>query len=557
MACGCSEYRAVELLLNADANPFIRNYSGYRPIDYSKTQEITDLLIDKMKLRAIQQQGNESLYQLIEEKQIALHKNNLLESAAGINDKAGGESFLDQIQYLQDENEQAAATISYLKMRIQVLESTALQQEEYSRKNLANLTKQHTEQLQVILKRNEETEKAFLAYQKSHSDELAELNRLRTEVMTLKSKNKFSNESSEEEQLQNTIEDLQKRLTEISAEKLALEERVKLAEKLKSMVEEENEQLREDIQKIQSSMKTEMINKISSERAAKDEQDEDSGAVIFVQDESGNKQIKAATPKKLVERLTDYSSYDNQFLQAFMLTFRCFMTTNELLELIMNQYTKKVKEVNSNNQSPLYFRIVNTMKFWIDNYWDDFENSKELYDKLVSFIENFDDVSKVTLKAIIKRKVVHWLVSEIVLQENLKLRVNTLERILLFTQSLLKLNNFNGVKEVSAALQSSSIYRLKKTKKAMASKFLKLYDSILKLVSNELNFKNLRTKIHSADPPLIPFPGIYQSDLVFLDSWGKNILDGGLINFIKYQKMASYILEFNILLKLKNVKTLK
>lgn len=52
-------------------------------------------------------------------------------------------------------------------------------------------------------------------------------------------------------------------------------------------------------------------------------------------------------------------------------------------------------------------------------------------------------------------------------------------------------------------------------------------------------------KIHTADPPLIPFPGIYQSDLVFLDSWGKNILEGGLINFIKYQKMASYILEFN------------
>jgi len=45
MACGCSEYRAVELLLNADANPFIRNYSGYRPIDYSKTQDITNLLI--------------------------------------------------------------------------------------------------------------------------------------------------------------------------------------------------------------------------------------------------------------------------------------------------------------------------------------------------------------------------------------------------------------------------------------------------------------------------------------------------------------------------------
>jgi len=42
--------------------------------------------------------------------------NLLLKSAAGINDKKGGENFLDQIQYLQDENEQAAATISYLKV---------------------------------------------------------------------------------------------------------------------------------------------------------------------------------------------------------------------------------------------------------------------------------------------------------------------------------------------------------------------------------------------------------------------------------------------------------
>lgn len=47
-------------------------------------------------------------------------------------------------------------------MQIQVLESTAVQQEEYARRNLENLTKSHTEHLQIILKRNEETEKAFL-----------------------------------------------------------------------------------------------------------------------------------------------------------------------------------------------------------------------------------------------------------------------------------------------------------------------------------------------------------------------------------------------------------
>jgi len=45
MASGCSEYQATELLLNANADPFIKNYSGYRPIDYSKSYEITNLLL--------------------------------------------------------------------------------------------------------------------------------------------------------------------------------------------------------------------------------------------------------------------------------------------------------------------------------------------------------------------------------------------------------------------------------------------------------------------------------------------------------------------------------
>jgi hypothetical protein len=48
-------------------------------------------------------------------------------------------------------------------------------------------------------------------------------------------------------------------------------------------------------------------------RRAQDEKDEMSGAVIFIVDENGNKQIKGATPVKLVERLTDGPSYGESF----------------------------------------------------------------------------------------------------------------------------------------------------------------------------------------------------------------------------------------------------
>eukprot|EP00842_Homolaphlyctis_polyrhiza_P006865 jgi/Hompol1/768/HPOL_001368-RA len=144
--------------------------------------------------------------------------------------------------------------------------------------------------------------------------------------------------------------------------------------------------------------------------------------------------------------------------------------------------------------------------------------------------------------------VVHWLVTEIVIiKDNSKQRSAMIERIISIAQveflHLEKLNNFNGVKEVLAALQSSSVYRLKKTKEMVGSKYLKAYEELKKLTSSELNYKLLRSKVHAVEPPVIPFPGVYQGDLVFLETCGKNKIEGGLVNFHKFQKVASYVLE--------------
>lgn len=140
--------------------------------------------------------------------------------------------------------------------------------------------------------------------------------------------------------------------------------------------------------------------------------------------------------------------------------------------------------------------------------------------------------------------VVHWVVTEIVSHvDNLKNRAIIYERFVQIACHLEKLNNFNGLKEILAGLQSSAVYRLKKTRMAVPSKYLKLQDDLNKLTSSDLNFKALRSRIHACDPPLVPFPGVYQGDLVFLDTGSRTRIDGGLINFQKCQKFMSYISE--------------
>lgn len=75
----------------------------------------------------------------------------------------------------------------------------------------------------------------------------------------------------------------------------------------------------------------------------------------------------------------------------------------------------------------------------------------------------------------------------------------------------------------------------------MSTKYQKKLDELLKLTSSDLNFKNLRNRVHTSDPPLVPFPGVYQGDLVFLDTSSKSRTENGLINFLKYQKIADNI----------------
>ncbi|KAI8929333.1 ras guanine nucleotide exchange factor domain-containing protein [Entophlyctis helioformis] len=656
------------------------------PSDIGSLKELCiDLLINQ---NVFEERCKEAIRQLIEEKHAVMYKNRLLEQAAGIPDHDSGERYLGQLQFWQDETERQAATISYLKLRIQVLETTTVQQEEYYRQNLSELTRQQKEQIQAIFKRAEETERAFLNYQKKHSEELAKASQLRHDLLHANAGANDEGASATADQqmarMQQELLDVHRQLGEAQAQRVTLEERLKLAENLKSLSEKEAQDLRSDIDKLRkNNMADKVISQIQEnqqEQDKKDEKDESLGEIVFLKSETGQKSVKAGTVPKLVQRLLDPNTYDNQFMQAFLLTHTVYLESKEFLEMIVGicrESMAAVKAAATNgeqapNSTPIVLKAVNIMKFWVEQYWSDFQSNPALLQLLTTFVDTLESPKLVqVLKTSVTRKltgveapviemptqfpkpilpkslmkryssdvftnnresklqdsvprpisapwsafgkkssdmaldldvklklaeldplevarqltliefelfaaikarefldlawmkddketkapniirmvrwsnhVVHWLVTEIVsIKDNIRQRATMIEKILAIAQNLEKLNNFNGVKEVLAALQSSSVYRLKKTKELVGSKYLKAFEELKRLTSSELNYKNLRSKVHAVEPPLIPFPGVYQGDLVFLETCGKTKIDGGLINFQKFQKIASYVLE--------------
>ena len=80
----------------------------------------------------------------------------------------------------------------------------------------------------------------------------------------------------------------------------------------------------------------------------------------------------------------------------------------------------------------------------------------------------------------------------------------------------------------------------------LSSKAKKTLERSKAIVSSEFNYKSLRFKMQSSSPPAIPYIGMYQGDLVFINTMGKNRLDRGMVNFHKIQKMATYVLELKV-----------
>uniref|UniRef100_A0A8C1N0R6 Ras protein-specific guanine nucleotide-releasing factor 2b n=1 Tax=Cyprinus carpio TaxID=7962 RepID=A0A8C1N0R6_CYPCA len=132
--------------------------------------------------------------------------------------------------------------------------------------------------------------------------------------------------------------------------------------------------------------------------------------------------------------------------------------------------------------------------------------------------------------------------SQIMSHTDVGSRASSIEKWIAVADICRCLNNYNGVLEITSALNRSAIYRLKKTWAKVCKQTKALMDKLQKTVSSEGRFKNLRETLKNCNPPCVPYLGMYLTDLAFIEEGTPNFTEEGLVNFSK-MRMISHIIR--------------
>jgi len=104
----------------------------------------------------------------------------------------------------------------------------------------------------------------------------------------------------------------------------------------------------------------------------------------------------------------------------------------------------------------------------------------------------------------------------------------------------LELNNFNGVMEILAGLETAAVQRLKQTWRNLPRKAWDMFEELNDLMSIPQNFKKFRQTLNTTKPPCVPYIGVFLKDLIFIEQGGEEP-DGRMINFEKKAMVAKIV----------------
>lgn len=106
-------------------------------------------------------------------------------------------------------------------------------------------------------------------------------------------------------------------------------------------------------------------------------------------------------------------------------------------------------------------------------------------------------------------------------------------------------NNFSSMMAIISALFSATIHRMKKTWAVVVPKTVETLDNMNRLMNSSRNFNEYRDILRMVTPPMIPFFGVYLSDLTFVEDGNPDYLQDNptFINFAKRMKAAEIIRE--------------
>ncbi|KAL9099811.1 MAG: hypothetical protein Q9163_004734 [Psora crenata] len=148
------------------------------------------------------------------------------------------------------------------------------------------------------------------------------------------------------------------------------------------------------------------------------------------------------------------------------------------------------------------------------------------------------------VKALIlhSNQLTNWVAEMILGQPDVKKRVVVIKHFVSIADKCRSMNNFSTLTSIISALGTAPIHRLQRTWSQVNARTQNALENMRKLMNNSKNFAEYRETLHSANPPCIPFFGIYLTDLTFIEDGIPGIVKRtSLINFAKRAKTAEVI----------------
>ncbi|KAF2873470.1 ras guanine nucleotide exchange factor domain-containing protein [Massariosphaeria phaeospora] len=153
-----------------------------------------------------------------------------------------------------------------------------------------------------------------------------------------------------------------------------------------------------------------------------------------------------------------------------------------------------------------------------------------------------DPASNVKALILHSNQLTNWVAQMILTQSDVKRRVVVIKHFVLVADKCRMLNNFSTLTSIISALGTAPIHRLNRTWGAVNARTMGVLESMRKLMGSTKNFAEYRDTLHRANPPCIPFFGVYLTDLTFIEDGIPSLIKKtNLINFAKRAKTAEVI----------------
>ncbi|PHH83923.1 hypothetical protein CDD83_2790 [Cordyceps sp. RAO-2017] len=148
------------------------------------------------------------------------------------------------------------------------------------------------------------------------------------------------------------------------------------------------------------------------------------------------------------------------------------------------------------------------------------------------------------VKALIlhSNQMTNWVAEMILAQMDVKKRVVVIKHFVAVADKCRGLNNFSTLTSIISALGTAPIARLKRTWDQVPQRTVAVLETMRRLMASTKNFGEYREALHVANPPCIPFFGVYLTDLTFIEDGIPSIIKKtNLVNFAKRAKTAEVI----------------